>query len=52
VNEHPQHTVTRTEYFSDGGGSERELAQEQLGDLESGGRGCDPELKRRLRAAL
>jgi hypothetical protein len=58
LDEHPQHTVTRTAYYSDGGGSEREditirqLAQEQLDDLESGGRGCDPELQRRLREGL
>ncbi len=30
----------------------RELAQEQLHDLELGGRRCAPDLQRRLRAAL
>jgi hypothetical protein len=30
----------------------RELAEEQLADIESGGPGCAPELERRLRAAL
>lgn len=30
----------------------RELAQEQLSDLETGGRNCAPDLQRRLRAAL
>ena len=30
----------------------RELAQEQLSDLEAGGRNCAPELQQRIRAAL
>ena len=54
----PHHTVTRTVYYSDGGGEDteeitiRQLAEEQLSDLETGGPGCDPQLKRRLRAAF
>jgi hypothetical protein len=55
---HPHHTVTRTVYYSDGGGEDteeitiRQLTEEQLSDLETGGPGCDPQLKRRLCAAF
>lgn len=51
----PQHTVTYTYYWSDGPDERRditvrELAEEQLDDLDGGG--CEPELRRRLRALL
>jgi hypothetical protein len=58
LQENPGHLVTYTFYYSDGGGTERrditirEVAEDQLADLESGGRDCAPNLQRRLRAAL
>jgi hypothetical protein len=54
----PDDLVTYTYYYSDGGGTDtrditiRQLAKEQLADLEAGGRDCAPDLQRRLHAAL
>jgi len=53
----PNHLVTYT-YYSAHGDDERrditgrELAEEQLKDLESNGPDCDPDLERRLRSAM
>ena len=54
---HPDHLVTYTYYYSDEPEERRditvrELAEEQLADIESGGPDCDPKLERRIRAAL
>jgi hypothetical protein len=54
----PNDLVTYTYYYSHSADEDvrditvRELAEEQLADLESGGRNCAPELQRELRAAL
>jgi hypothetical protein len=53
----PNHLVTFTYSYSDTPDERRditlrELAEEGLADLESGGPNCDPELERRIRAAL
>ncbi len=53
----PYRLVTYTYYYSDEPEEEkeitvRELAEEQLSDLDSGGDNCAPELQRRLRDAL
>jgi hypothetical protein len=53
----PDHLVTYTFYDAHGPDEQhditiRELAEEQLGDLESGGPNCAPELERRIRAAM
>jgi hypothetical protein len=53
----PNELVTYTYYDGDGADDEareitiRELAEEQLADLDSGG-DCAPELQRRIRAAM
>jgi hypothetical protein len=53
----PRRCISLTEY-DEGAADERrditirELAQEQLADMESSGSRCDPELERRLRAAM
>jgi hypothetical protein len=49
--------VTYTYYSSDDPQERRditirELAEEQLEDIESNGPDCDPELERRIRAAM
>ncbi|HWM08741.1 MAG TPA: hypothetical protein VNO82_05340 [Solirubrobacteraceae bacterium] len=53
----PDHVVTDTVYYSHGGDEERDitirdLAEDQLADIESGGPNCAPELERRIREAL
>jgi hypothetical protein len=53
----PDQLVTYTYYYSDDPQERRditirELAEEQLADIESGGPDCDPELERRIRAAM
>jgi hypothetical protein len=54
----PNDLVSYTYYYSDGADDERrditvrELAEEQLADLESGGPNCAPELASRIRNAL
>lgn len=53
----PDHLVTYTYYWADQPAERREitvreLAEEQLEDLQTGGRRCAPALQRRLRAAL
>jgi hypothetical protein len=53
----PDQLVTYTYYYSDDPEERRditirELAEEQLADIESGGPDCDPELERRIRAAM
>jgi hypothetical protein len=53
----PDDLVTYTYYYSDEPEERRditvrELAEEQLADLEAGGRNCAPELQRRIREAL
>jgi hypothetical protein len=58
LRERPRHLVTYTFYYADGGGTERreitvrEVAEDQLADLEAGGGDCAPGLQRRLRALL
>jgi hypothetical protein len=53
----PTHLVTYTYYSSDGDDERREitireLAEEQLKDIESNGPRCAPDLERRLRSAM
>jgi hypothetical protein len=53
----PDHVVTDTVHHSHGGEEQqditiRQLAEDQLADIESGGPNCAPELERRIRAAL
>ena len=54
----PTHLVTYTYYSAHGDDDERreitirELAEEQLKDMESNGPNCDPDLERRLRRAM
>lgn len=53
----PNHLVTYTYYYEEGDDERRhitikELAEEQLKDLEDGGPGCAPKLKRQIQAAL
>jgi hypothetical protein len=53
----PTHVVTYTYYSSDDDDERRaitirELAEEQLKDMQSNGPDCDPELERRLRSAM
>jgi hypothetical protein len=53
----PTHLVTYTYHSSDGDDERRditirELAEEQLKDMESGGPDCEPALERRLREAM
>lgn len=53
----PDHVVTDTQYFAHGGEERRDitirdLAEDQLADIESGGPNCAPELERRIRAAM
>jgi hypothetical protein len=53
----PDRLVTYTYYYSDDPEERRditirELAEEQLEDIESNGPDCDPELERRIRAAM
>ena len=53
----PTHLVTYTYHSSDGDDERRditirELAEEQLRDMETNGPNCDPDLERRLRRAM
>jgi hypothetical protein len=53
----PDALVTFTYYWAEGGEERRditvrELAEEQLGDLHTGGRDCAPQLQRRIEAVL
>jgi hypothetical protein len=53
----PNDVVTEVSSFSDGSDERRditvrELAEEQLADMESPASDCDPELRRRIRAAM
>jgi hypothetical protein len=53
----PDHLVTDTVHYSHGGQERREitirdLAEDQLSDLEAFGPDCAPELERRIRAAM
>ena len=57
LREHPGRLVTYTYHWADDDPEQeritvRELAQEQLRDLENGGGSCAPDLQRRLREAL
>ncbi len=57
LRQRPTEVVTYTVYYEDSDPEHREitvreLAQEQLADMDSNGPGCDPDLERRLRAAM
>lgn len=57
LRQRPDHLVTYTHYYSDDPEERRditirELAEEQLKDMESNGPNCEPGLQRRLRAAM
>jgi hypothetical protein len=58
VRRRPTHLVTYTYYSAHGGDDERrqitirELAEEQLKDIDADGRNCAPDLARRIRGAM